>query len=91
MPTQLEKLLEQEKRLKARIAAAKARQKTRRRKDETRLKILVGAMVINDHFKKGTLSELLERLRAYLTRDNDRKVLYILEELMEDSQERKEG
>ena len=83
MATRLEKLLEQEKKLKARIAAAKARERTKRRKDETRLKILVGSMMITEHFKSGTLETLRKDLQKYLKRDFDRRVLYILDEMIE--------
>jgi len=85
MATRLEKLLEQEKKLKARIAAAKARERTKKRKDETRLKILVGSMVITEHFKAGTLAELHSELRKYLKRDFDRRVLYVLDEMIADA------
>ena len=83
MATRLEKLLEQEKKLKARIAAAKARERAKRRKDETRLKILVGSMVITEHLKAGTLAELRKKLEKYLKRDFDRRVLYLLDEMIE--------
>jgi hypothetical protein len=85
MATSLEKLLQQEKKLKARIAAVKARERTKRRKDETRLKILVGSMVITEHLKAGTLEELRKDLQKYLKRDFDRRVLYILDEMIEDA------
>jgi len=85
MATRLEKLLQQEKKLKARIAAVKARERTKKRKDETRLKILVGSMVITEHFKAGTLAELREQLEKYLKRDFDRRVLYVLDEMIADS------
>jgi hypothetical protein len=85
MATSLEKLLEQEKKLKARIAAVKARERTKKRKDETRLKILVGAMVITEHLKDGTLAELRAQLEKYLKRDFDRRVLYILDEMISDA------
>jgi molybdopterin-guanine dinucleotide biosynthesis protein len=85
MTTSLEKLLQQEKKLKARIAAVKARERTKKRKDETRLKILVGSMVITEHLKAGTLAELRAQLEKYLKRDFDRRVLYILDEMIADA------
>jgi hypothetical protein len=80
MATQLEKLLKKQEQLKAQIASIRAREKKQRRKDETRLKILVGAMTINEAIKNEDIDGLKKKLNEFLERDNDRKVLYILDE-----------
>ena len=80
MPKRLDQLLEQQKKLAAQIAAVKAREKAQKRKDETRLKILVGSMIILKHQKNGTLNVLEQELTQFLTRDNDKKVLYLFDD-----------
>jgi len=80
MATQLEKLLKKQEQLKAQIASIRAREKKQRRKDETRLKILVGAMTINEAVKNDNIDGLKKRLNEFLERDNDRKLLNILDE-----------
>ena len=80
MATQLDKLLKKQEQLKAQIASVRAREKKQRRKDETRLKILVGAMTINEAIKNDDIDGLKKRLNEFLERDSDRKVLYILDE-----------
>jgi len=80
MATQLDKLLKKQEQLKAQIASVRAREKKQRRKDETRLKILVGAMTINEAIKNDDIDGLKKRLNEFLERDNDRKLLNILDE-----------
>ena len=80
MATQLDKLLKKQEQIKAQIASIRAREKKQRRKDETRLKILVGAMTINEAVKNDDIDGLKIKMTEFLERDNDRKVLYILDE-----------
>jgi len=80
MATQLDKLLKKQEQIKAQIASIRAREKKQRRKDETRLKILVGAMTINEAVKNDDIDGLKNKMTKFLERDNDRKVLYILDE-----------
>lgn len=80
----LEKLLEKEKQLKARIQAAKSKEREKERKLETRRKILIGAMVLegmknSDDYKE----KIIQNLDKYLTKNKDRN-LFGLPEISED-------
>ena len=70
----IEKLLEQRKKLDARIQMEKNRLKEQKRKDDTRLKILVGAMTINEHAQNGTIDTLKEKLAAVVPKRDKRFV-----------------
>jgi len=70
----LEKLRKKAKTLRARIASEEAKLKRQAKKDETRLKILVGAYFLNKYEKRDALAELFREMDGFLTRDNDRKL-----------------
>ncbi|MGG6322010.1 hypothetical protein [Vibrio cholerae] len=80
---ELEKLLEKEKQLKAKIQAAKSRESEKQRKLDTRRKILIGAMVL-DGMKNSEEYEakIRQNLDKYLTKNKDR-VLFGLPEIKE--------
>ena len=75
MSKRLEKLLEKREQLNAQIQLCRARQSAQERKEDTRRKILLGALVY-EMMDKGELSEgmILKRLEGFLTRDIDRKL-----------------
>ena len=56
MSTELEKLLEQQARIKARISKARARARTQQRKDDTSRKVIAGALAL-EHAAKNPDSE----------------------------------
>ena len=71
----LEKLLEQRKTLNARIQQEINRENRRKRKDDTRRKILVGAAVLDDAEKHPKHKEQLYKLLGrFLVRPNDREL-----------------
>ena len=71
--SELDKLLAKEKLLKAKIQAAKSKEKVKERKLDTRRKILIGAMVLdgmknNEEYK----TKIIQNLDKYLTKNRDR-------------------
>ncbi|MDJ0511064.1 MAG: ribosomal protein L7/L12 [Crocosphaera sp.] len=75
MSKKLEKLLEKREQLNAEIQKARARETAQKRKEDTRRKILLGALVI-EMMDKGELDNgfIMKRLEGFLTRDIDRKL-----------------
>ena len=75
MSKKLEKLLEKREQLNAEIQKARARETAKKRKEDTRRKILLGALVI-EMMDKGELDDgvIMKRLEGFLTRDIDRKL-----------------
>ncbi len=75
MSKKLEKLLEKREQLNAEIQKARARETAQKRKEDTRRKILLGALVI-EMMDKGELDDgvIMKRLEGFLTRDIDRKL-----------------
>ena len=75
MSKKLEKLLQKREQLNAEIQKARARETAQKRKEDTRRKILLGALVI-EMMDKGELDDgvIMKRLEAFLTRDIDRKL-----------------
>ena len=75
MTTKLEQLKQKQSALIARIKQEEAKQKTRTRKEETRMKILLGAMVLEE-MKSSTKTneEIRERLKSYLTKERDKQL-----------------
>jgi large subunit ribosomal protein L7/L12 len=75
MTTKLEQLKQKQSALIARIKQEEAKQKTRTRKEETRMKILLGAMLLEE-MKSSTKTneEIRERLKSYLTKEHDRQL-----------------
>ncbi|MEG3696101.1 hypothetical protein V5098_23585 [Vibrio coralliirubri] len=80
---ELERLLEKEKQIKAKIQAAKSRESEKQRKLETRRKILIGAMVLEGMKNSEEYeSKIRQNLDKYLTKNKDR-VLFGLPEIKE--------
>ena len=75
MSKKLEKLLQKREQLNAEIQKARARETAQKRKEDTRRKILLGALVI-EMMDKGELDDgvIMKRLEGFLTRDIDRKL-----------------
>lgn len=75
MSTKLDRLLEKEARLKAQIQTVRARERIKKRKLDTRRKILIGAVVLKRVNNKQLLqADLNAWLDAGLTRPQDRKL-----------------
>ena len=75
MSKKLEKLLEKREQLNAEIQKARARETAQKRKEDTRRKILLGALVIEMMDKRELDNEvIMKRLEEFLTRDIDRKL-----------------
>ena len=75
----LEKLLQQQVKLDAKIKAIKARESYQDRKNETRRKILAGAYILEKHRKEETMHLLKKELDWFLTRKNDRALFELSE------------
>lgn len=75
MTKRLEKLLEKRDTLNAEIQKVRARQSAQKRKENTRRKILLGALV-QEMMANGELDEemMMKRLDGFLTRDIDRNL-----------------
>ncbi len=75
MTKKLEKLLEQREKINAQIQKARTRETAQKRKEDTRRKILLGALVI-EMMDKEELDDgvIMKRLEKFLTRDIDRKL-----------------
>ena len=85
MATELEKLLEQEKKLKARIQAAKSRESGKERKNDTRRKILIGGYVLSklnngESVSIASKQELQNLLGSELKRKSDRELFGLKED-----------
>ncbi|MCE7575811.1 hypothetical protein [Aliivibrio fischeri] len=73
MTTKLELLKQKQSALLARIKQEEAKQKTKERKEETRMKILLGAMILEEMKASTTTNEeIRKRLNIYLTKKRDR-------------------
>lgn len=71
----LDKLLEKEKQLKAKIQAIKLKEKQKERKLDTRRKILIGAMVLEGMRNSESYeNNIKSNLDKYLTKDKDRNL-----------------
>ena len=75
MSDQLDKLLKKKEQLNSKIAKVKAAKAAQEKKDDTRRKILWGALVMR-LIDSGQLDEdkWMNQLEQYLTRDSDRKL-----------------
>lgn len=75
MNSKLEQLKQQQAQLAERIKRETQKQKERERKDDTRRKILIGAMIL-DGMKNSAEYEqkMLKNLDQYLTQEKDRKL-----------------
>lgn len=72
MSNKLNKLKRRKKQIEARISSRQARTKIKARKDDTRRKILVGAIFLEKAMREGTMDELIRTIDQFLIRDNDR-------------------
>lgn len=73
----LDKLKEQRDKLNACIQQQEARLKQSSRKIDTRKKILVGSYYLEQASKNGTIKELNNLIRNYLTRESDKRLFEI--------------
>ena len=75
MSRRLEELLKKREQLNAQIQKARARESAQIRKEDTRRKILLGALMVQ-MMEKGELDKgkILKKLDGFLTRDLDRKL-----------------
>ncbi|ACK74162.1 hypothetical protein PCC7424_5603 (plasmid) [Gloeothece citriformis PCC 7424] len=75
MNKRLEQLLKKKEQLNAQIQKIKARESAEKRKEDTRKKILLGALVM-EMMDKGELDEakIMKRLDGFLTREIDRRL-----------------
>jgi len=71
----INKLIEQEKALKAKIQLLKNREATKIRKYETRVKILLGAYLIEQFKNSNFEKNLLDEMNKFLTRDKDKNIV----------------
>ncbi len=75
MSRRLEELLKKREQLNAQIQKARAKESSQKRKEDTRRKILLGALMMQ-MMEKGELDKdkILKKLSGFLTRDLDRKL-----------------
>ncbi len=75
MGKKLSELLKKREQLNAQIQKERNKQSQQQRKEDTRRKILLGALVM-EMMKKGELDEkkIIQRLDGFLTKDIDRKL-----------------
>ena len=75
MSKKLDDLLKKREQLNAQIQKERNKQSQQKRKEDTRRKILLGALMV-EMMKKGELDEkkILKRLDVFLTKDIDRKL-----------------
>ena len=75
MSKRLEELLKKREQLNAQIHQARARESAQSRKEDTRRKILLGALMMQ-MMERGELErdKILKKLDDFLTRDLDRKL-----------------
>ncbi len=75
MNKRLGELLKKREQLNAQIQKIRAREASKKRKEDTRRKILLGALVM-EMMQKGELDRkvILKRLEGFLTRDIDRRL-----------------
>ena len=74
MATRLELMRKQRAQLDARIKKTEAAEKSRRRKQDTQRKILVGHFTLEKAKADGSLDTLYADMREYLTREADIKL-----------------
>ncbi|MCD9468960.1 hypothetical protein [Photobacterium iliopiscarium] len=73
--TKLEKITKQIEALQAKANSEKNREREKSRKEETRKKILIGAMVLDGMSKNQDYqSKMLKNIDKYLTAERDRKL-----------------
>jgi hypothetical protein len=70
----VEALLKRREQLDNRIQNLRTREKSQQRKNETRMKILAGAYLLEKHEKEGTFLELVSAIDGFLYREKDRAI-----------------
>lgn len=70
--SRLERLKQQQAKIAARIQAEEARDKQKKRKEDTRRKILIGSYYLEKAQNENTYEQLKKELATYLKRDTDR-------------------
>ena len=70
--SRLETLKKKREQLNAKIQKIQASEKSKLRKVETRRKIIVGAYIIDQALKDGTLDQLYKKTKEYCIRHSDR-------------------
>ena len=80
MGKKLDELLKKREQLNAQIQKERNKQSQQQRKEDTRRKILLGALMM-EMIKKGELDEkkILKRLDSFLTKNIDRKLFALPE------------
>ena len=75
MAKQLDELLKKREQLNAQIQQARARESAKKRKEETRKKILLGALLM-EMMEKGEMDKgkVRKRLGEFLVREGDRRL-----------------
>ncbi len=75
MGKKLDELLKKREQLNAQIQKERNKQSQQQRKEDTRRKIILGALMI-EMMKKGKLDEkkIMKRLSSFLSKDIDRKL-----------------
>ena len=76
----LDKLKEQQEKLKARIINIENREKTQERKRDTRRKILIGSYYLEKARENNSMEEIKSLMDTFLTRNSDR-ILFNLEQI----------
>jgi len=90
MTTKLDKLIQQQEKLKAAIAKEKKKTLNQKRKEDTRKKILIGAVIVSEMTKDPQLEERVNQLLSdSLVRDDDRRLFDL--PILEDSTEQLEN
>lgn len=81
--SRLEKLRAKEAKLKAQIRDAEARERSKRRKDETRRKIIAGALALEHAGKDAQFGATLDRLIRESVKRNSDRALFELDPIEE--------
>jgi large subunit ribosomal protein L7/L12 len=70
----LDKMKERKIALEAKIQKCEAAEKVRKRKQDTRRKILIGAYYLDQAMASNSMEDLNKIMQGYLTRDIDKKL-----------------
>lgn len=74
MATKLSKLLEQKSQLDNKIKLLESKEVVRKKKEDTRRKILAGAYILHEMEKDNSYANFLQQLDSFLFRPADRKL-----------------
>jgi hypothetical protein len=80
MSSKLATLQEKKAQIEAQIKNEQQKENSRRRKLETRLKILAGAFAIHKAEKENSLEQFINELDLFITKERDKNVLTLLRE-----------